>query len=498
MPPPSSRGFRLVFALLALLTCLPIWTVDFLPMVDLPQHAAQVSVLRHWHDAECGYAQLYEINWFTPYWLGYLLAYALSWLVPVATSFRILLCLVLVGTPWIVRLLVRDLDGDEWWSLLCFPLGFGTTLAWGFFNFVVAIPLTLLVLREGFRYSRLGGWKLGLRLGLLCASLALAHVLALAFAGLLVGAVVAAESPSWRALPRRLAPLLLAVPLPVAWVLRTAQRVESVHQATVGSWDLARFGELPAQWTGMPYPRAALAFSWAVLLSLLLTGPVFSRRLSRWLPFAITVACVSFVPYYFFGTGLLYHRYLPFVLPALLCALRAPTERPVASWRHAQAAVLAGVMLLIVQGRFAGMDREASGLAELLAETPPGERLLYLDYDAWSAYSLEPAFLHFGSWYQVDRCGVAEMSFAANFPSPVRFAAAHPSTLPEGVDLVPGRFVWEQHGAAFDLFLVRSPAELPVERLVGRSGRVELAAHRGRWWLYRRAGVGSAEGKLLR
>jgi hypothetical protein len=309
--------------------------------------------------------------------------------------------------------------------------------------------------------------------------------------------VIAAESPSWRALPRRLAPLLLAVPLPLAWLLRTAQRVESVHQATVGYWDLERFAEFPALWTGMPHPRAALAFSWAVLLSLLLTRPVLSRRLSRWLPFAISAACVAFVPFYFFGTGLLYHRYLPFVFPTLLCALQAPAEQPGAGWRHAQAAVLAGLMLLIVQGRFAGMDREASGLREVLAEAPAGERLLYLDYDAWSAYSPEPVFLQFGSWYQVDRCGVAEMSFAANFPSPVRFAPAHPSTLPEGIDLVPERFVWELHAAAFDLFLVRSPAAVPVERFAGKNGRVELAAHHGRWWLYRRSEARSAAGKLL-
>ena len=487
MQPRSSRAFRLVFALLAVLTCLPIWTVDFLPMVDLPQHAAQVSILRHWHDADCGYAQLYEIHWFTPYWLGYLLAYALSWLVPVATSFRILLCLALVGTPWIVRLLVRDLGGDEWWSLLCFPLGFGTTLSWGFFNFVVAIPLTLLVLREGFRYSRHGSWRLGLRLGLLCASLVLAHVLALVFAGLLVGAVAAAESPSLRALPRRLAPLLLALPLPLAWALRTAQRVESVHDATVGGWDFERFGKLPALWTGMPYAPAALAFGSAVLLSVLLTRPTLGRRLARWLPFAITAGCIVFVPFYSFGTGLIYPRFLSFFLPTLLCALQVSSERPVARWRHVQAALLAGVMLWVVQGRYAGMGREAAALAELLAETPTGERLLYLDYDAWSSYSPEPVFLHFGAWYQVDRCGVAEPSFAMNFPNPVRFAAARASTLPAGVDLVPERFVWETHSPSFDLCLVRSPQEVPVERFAGPHGRVELAAHRGRWWLYRHA-----------
>ncbi len=56
---------------------LPLWTGDFPPLTDLPQHAAQISVLRHWGDPACGYPELYEIRWLTPNGLAYALAWAL-------------------------------------------------------------------------------------------------------------------------------------------------------------------------------------------------------------------------------------------------------------------------------------------------------------------------------------------------------------------------------------------------------------------------------------
>ena len=58
-PPGGSGGFRVAFAALAALAVAPVFAVERLWLVDLPQHEALVAMLRHWNDAACGYPELF-------------------------------------------------------------------------------------------------------------------------------------------------------------------------------------------------------------------------------------------------------------------------------------------------------------------------------------------------------------------------------------------------------------------------------------------------------
>ena len=64
-PRPAGASVWVVPAL-ALAAVLPLWSGDLPPLTDLPQHAAQISILRHWRDPACGYPELYQIWWLTP------------------------------------------------------------------------------------------------------------------------------------------------------------------------------------------------------------------------------------------------------------------------------------------------------------------------------------------------------------------------------------------------------------------------------------------------
>ena len=67
------------FSLACLLCGLPVLLSTYPPMVDVPQHAAQIMSLKamlfgdNW-----AFSDLFEIKPFTPYWLGYGIAMALS------------------------------------------------------------------------------------------------------------------------------------------------------------------------------------------------------------------------------------------------------------------------------------------------------------------------------------------------------------------------------------------------------------------------------------
>jgi len=489
----GAQSFWIAFAAVSLVALAPLWSVDFLPLTDLPQHEAQVSMLRQWRDPECGYPIDFEIRWFSPYWLTYALAWALAGLFEIPVAFRILLSATVVGTAWVTARRLRELGGDPWWALACLPLAYGSPTSWGFVSFVVAAPFVLLLLGPGFRHARSPTVRSGLALGLGCAALFYVHVLALLFAGLVLTAIIAAAAPSPRAFLARAAPLALALPLPLAWWWQASGAVGAPIGRVLWLGGLSRLTELPILLTAVPDARlAALALA-LPLLALAATRPRATRELARWAPFAVTAAIVLAAPNFLFGTAYLAPRFAIFLAPTLLFALDRGPER--AGSRRARWAVAATALALlaVVEIRFLGMAREGAGLAEVLAAAPPGRRLLYLAFDRGSRWSPEAPFLHSGMRYAARGCGVAERSFAREFQLPVGYRPGRATPLPRLLEYMPHRFRWDEHGGdGYDLFLMRSAAEPNVVKVAGAAGRLAPLAHAGRWWLYVNAARGAA------
>jgi hypothetical protein len=304
---------------------------------------------------------------------------------------------------------------------------------------------------------------------------------------LLFAALVAASARTLRGWFRALWPLLLGIPMPALWwwiTSRTAAEAQSKSHYLLG---IDRLTELPAQLTGLPYAGvAALALALAAA-ALGVAGARCGRDPARWTPFGATLAVVLLAPNMAFGTAYLAPRFAIFLVPLALVALDR-TPATAAAARRALPLVAVTIALLAgVEARFLGMEREGRGLAALLENAPAGRRLLYLSYDRGSRYSTEPVFLHSGMRYAVDRCGVAEKSFAVHFQLPVRYRPEAVPPLPSRVAYVPQQFKWEKHGGeAYDLVLVRSRGEPDPARLAGAPGRLALRERQGRWWLFER------------
>src|SRR5690348_6995364 len=133
----------LLVAIVSALATIPVWLPAFPPMTDLPQHAAQVAMLREMSQPAFPYRHLFEINWFTPYLVGYLLVYAFTGILGIVVACKLVVSLAIAGIPIATAVLILETGGDSRWALLSVPAMYGFDFQWGFLNFLVAVPLGL-------------------------------------------------------------------------------------------------------------------------------------------------------------------------------------------------------------------------------------------------------------------------------------------------------------------------------------------------------------------
>jgi hypothetical protein len=194
----------------------------------------------------------------------------------------------------------------------------------------------------------------------------------------------------------------------------------------------------------------------AVLLSLLplLLGVRPARQLHRWVPLLVTLLVFFFAPTTIASTAFLYPRAAVFFLPMLLFALD-PRSEPRALGKVVASAAPA-LLLVITSIRYIAYDREVADFRDVLSRLEPHRRVLYLPVNPVSQFVSGRVFMHFGCYYQAERGGVADFSFAELHPAYFRYKPKTHPHLP-GVEWYPERFRYAINGPRFDYLLVRGP-----------------------------------------
>ena len=111
-----------VFWLFCLFLVLPIWLVDYPPMVDLPGHASQVQLMHNLRNGDFLYSDLFRRYYLSPYWGGYVPVYLLSFIFGVLSALKIIITLALVGLPYFTKKIINQFGGNPAWIWLCFPV----------------------------------------------------------------------------------------------------------------------------------------------------------------------------------------------------------------------------------------------------------------------------------------------------------------------------------------------------------------------------------------
>ena len=135
------QGERRLFILVICITIGFLFYPTYLPLVDLPQHAAQVVSLDGILKNQYLWGDFTEVNWDTPYLTGYL-----SWLViyqvfDIKTSAKVFIVFIFLLYCLSVHCLRRFFNAPclvEWAAVTSF---FGFAYQWGFVTFLLAIPI---------------------------------------------------------------------------------------------------------------------------------------------------------------------------------------------------------------------------------------------------------------------------------------------------------------------------------------------------------------------
>ncbi len=484
------------------------WIAPHPPLIDLPQHAGQIALLRDLMQGSSPWHDLFRTNLLTPYLLGYGLALPLTLVMPVAAALKLLLTLAFLAFVLLCIRLRRQFGADTRLDWLFIPGFFGFAYNWGFFTFLLAAPVALwfVLLAERYTHYQTPGRKAGLvAVGL---ALLASHGLAFLFAWMIGAAMLAPRLRRTKIILRAALPYAVLLLACAAYFLvnRHLNAGMQADLTALTSWNGGpqRLGKI-AVYTLTHYASGIGIVLWAGATLLLLAAPwllglrIDWRLTASWVTLAILLAIFLLVPSNAMSTVYLYQRFALFLLPAYAWMFtRTPTGPP--RTHSAQLARTIAVPLLMLvcwavlamhTWRTASFAVESAPIDNFIARLQPGQRALMLMFDPDSPAAGWRVYTHYPAWYQAEKHGLVDFNFAWFPPQIVRFRPDKLPAVQPGFEWHPERFDWGQHkGELYRYFFVRSDEPLPQGLFRGEACAPRLIWEQGEWQVFENLGCG--------
>lgn len=460
-----------------------------LPLVDLPQHAAQIAIWMRMGEPGSLESEHFALNLRTPYLLAYPIARAVAPWLGAVVALKLVVWLAVVANMLALGALARRLGHDPWIALLGFVCSLGLCFYWGFISFMAALPLVVISLKLALDHAELPSVRAGVWLALTVSLTLLAHGVAF---GMLLGVILPLLVTGKGSFIARLSPLALAGLVLGAWILPGPASVRIGGDAWELSW--LRLYDFPALLVGISSKdHAAVAFGCVSLLAAFWTlGFRRAPALLRVAPLAGLLLGYAFFPVLFRGIALLHTRLPSLLLPLLLLALRPPPVRSARSRRnlHALLSALVAVWFVWFGVRLSAFRAEVDGYHALTRRLPTGLSMRPIIFDRESqVFPAVPAFIHYSAYYYVERGGWQGYSFAMYPISVVRYRPHVTPGMQNAAEWQPQRFDRAHEVPAYQYFLVRSETDRTAQLFAGAPMPVRLEARFGPWWGYVREDV---------
>ena len=482
----SDKQYLVAYGVCAIASLLPIWASKYVPMVDLPQHAAQLSIIMNLHDPTFGFEHTFTVEYFSPYVVTMAVSLFFAQFFGVLTALKLTLSIAILLWPFSLRVFLRKTHGDEWLSLLGFLFAYGHAFYWGLLPFEFAVPLGLLLLSLAVSYGERQANGKAAMLAAACTLLFFCHPSVFLYVTVISVVFLWFRGRTWPERIRSLLPFLVPLPAVVAWLVTLQGHGGSMIVWPSAQQVLRRLLIFPGllfdvQPSGLLIVGSILSFGFLLFRDYKFR---YSRALTVTTVFSVLVYLL--VPVFVLRDGFLSERMTPF-LAALLLASCSPRDE---SYLIRVKRVLTVLVIVVWMGsltvRFALFSRDAGDIDSIVDAMRPRARALGLIFDPSHQVTPVLPFLHFVNWYQVAKGGVAKHSFAAySFAHLARFKSPEEIEQYQHYDTLsrkPQLFDWEQE-SSFDYFVVRSRVDRKA-MLFPETAGILLVKQRGNWWLY--------------
>ncbi len=465
---------------LSLLLLVAFWVTPFLPMVDLPQHAAQLSIWVHQGDALFAEPGRFLVNWRTPYLGAYLVARVLAVGLGVLPALKLVIWGSVVAHWCAFGRVAVKLGYSPWLALLGLPLALGYGFQWGFISFIGAVPLGLFAIYFALGHRAGPTWRTGAWLAVtLCATLA-THGFLLGMTLVVIGPLLLRGAGRFIA---RVLPLAAPVVLSIVWLMPGSSGRSIGYTLWDPRWrDLAQVPGLMLGASGADRLASAAGVLVLLLVAACLGRP---RAQPEWyLPLSLMLLGYCLFPLVLGGFGPLHPRFVAFMVPSLLLAFSArPRPRlPALPWLVTGLCV---AWLLVFVGRLVAFTRETQPIADFVSRMPSGLSVRPIVFDRTSqAVPGLPALIHLSAYYAAEKGGRQGYSFAMYPTSAVVYAPGVVPTMGSGAEWQPEWFSAQSELDSYACFLVASAQDRTLELFGARAAEVRLAFHEGNWWAY--------------
>jgi hypothetical protein len=447
----ESTDAAFAFAFTVLLAChlFLIWTLRLYPFVDLPDHLATATILRHYGEPTNLFAEYLTVNslWLKPN-LFHLLFCSSSFFPSVEWANKVFYCSYVFLLAISILLWVRRIGGEKWHALLAFTLLYNFNVSWGFMGFTISIPLLFILFYCVLNYFETGSLFWAAIIMVMFVFLFLVHALMAVFAiSLYFICCVRRQQPPLRILGQALvstAPVLVIILIwwnsretsPAAgpgFILSLVRYYENIYFPTL--FDRTRFfvfdnyflyegiwGYLVAIffWMIIIVPAATSLFNLRQFLSLSDSSTGQGRELL--LKMLIwSLLCFSFLPEEIFNFQILYPRFSAIFLLAAVIVGSVKVTGKTHSIAKIGISLVCIFHLILWSDYFRDFNRQNASFTKSFFPADSSRKILGgLMYDY--KFRGKPVYAHFPSYYIIWTQGLGTFRIVdfVDFAPPLR------------------------------------------------------------------------------
>jgi len=490
LPSQNSYSSPPYFLLACLASTLPIWLATYPPMLDIPIHAVQIATFLRLLSGTEHFESLFRINWFTPYWSGYLITALWGLFLPISTAIKCTLSMAVAATPWAASRLRSLVNKNSYFDWLFLPIGYGFAFQWGFLNYIIGIPLTLLFLEYSIRYLAAPRLKTGIIIFIWAHLLFITHILLLLFSLSIIISIEALTSKKFQKSINTLIPILLSIPTIIIWFIYT-RSIEPQTSSPI-SWVIT-----PNRLIAVFITPAGCFSFWAIALicfSVILKPPPLPKMniFKHWqtIPLLYAFLITLYGPSLVFGTAYLCERFGAFLLPFYAFAYK-DKENESTSFNKKNHLVLCPIFAFIIIAinsyESIKFESELTGLRKIIRIMEPNKKLISLIYDYNNPSHITPILLHTPSWYFAEKGGLGNRYYST-FNMIIRYKKNAPTTVSDiqkNIQWEPQSFNWNQDGKYYDYFILHGDIS-KYHTVYEGIKNLHLLYTDGKWWLYAR------------